>query len=158
MLEELILNGEPAPTSPDLTKERVKSGRPYSQDLRSRVIIAVEAGASYRQAAAQYGVSASAALKWVQRFRQTGSVTAKPMGGHRRSRLEGEREWLLRRVAADPDLTLVQLHEELCARGIQVGSLTLQRFLKNAKIEPRKERARRTHRPPKALHSRKSAP
>jgi transposase len=53
------------------------------------VIAAVEGGASYRQAAARFGVSGSAAMKWVRRFRQTGSIAAKPMGGDRRLRPKG---------------------------------------------------------------------
>jgi transposase-like protein len=61
-----------------------KPGRPYPERLRSLVVAAVEAGASYRQAAARHGVSVSAAHKWVQRFHQTGSFAAKPMGGDRR--------------------------------------------------------------------------
>ena len=67
---------------------RIKSGQPHSEDLRSRVITAVEAGASYRQAAARFGVSSSAAVKWVRRFRQTGSIAAKPLGGNRRLSLK----------------------------------------------------------------------
>jgi transposase len=70
------------------TRNRVKSGQPYPDDLRARVIAAIEQGASYRQAAARHGVSASAALKWAHRFRQTGSVAARPMGGDRRSYLK----------------------------------------------------------------------
>jgi transposase len=72
----------------DRAKGRIKSGQPHSEDLRSRVISAVEEGASYRQAAARFGVSSSAAMKWVRRFRQTGSIAAKPMGGNRRLRLQ----------------------------------------------------------------------
>ena len=117
----------------DREKDRTKTGSPYSAELRSRVIAAVEAGASYRQAAAQYGVSASTIVKWVQQFRQTGRVAAKPMGGDRRSRLKDERDWLLRRIAADPTLTPADLHQELCARGIQVGYLTVRRFIKREK-------------------------
>jgi transposase len=94
------------------------------------VIAAVEGGASYRQAAGRYGVSASAALKWARHFRQTGSVAAKPMGGDRRSRLKAERAWLSERLAAAPELTAADLHKELCARGIQVSYLTLRRFLR----------------------------
>ena len=112
-----------------------KPGRPHAQDLRSRVIAAVEEGASYRQVAARYGVSASAALKWTQRFRQTGSVAARAMGGDRRSRLKSERDWLLRRIAATPAITLAELHQELCARGIQVACVTIQRFLKKQDIK-----------------------
>jgi transposase-like protein len=73
----------------DRAKGRIKSGQPHSEDLRSRVIAAVEGGASYRQAAARFGVSGSAAMKWVRRFRQTGSIAAKPMGGDRRLRPKG---------------------------------------------------------------------
>ena len=68
----------------------MNSGRPYPEELRSRVIAAIQHGASYRQAAARCGVSASVAMKWAQLFRQTGSVAAKPMGGDRRSRLKSE--------------------------------------------------------------------
>jgi transposase len=48
----------------------------YSQDLRDRVIDAVEReGMSCRAAARRFGVSESAAIKWVQRYRRTGSRT-----------------------------------------------------------------------------------
>jgi len=119
------------PSNP--AKGRRKTGRPYTDELRSRVIAAIEAGASYRQAAARHGVSASVALKWMRRFRQTGSIAAKPMGGDRRSRLKGERDWLLRRIAAKPGLTAAELHEELSARGIQVGYLTVRKFVRKEK-------------------------
>jgi transposase len=101
------------------------------------VINAVEGGASFRQAAARYGVSASVAVKWAHRFRQTGSIAAKPMGGDRRSRLKSERDWLLKRMAAQPDLTPAELHKELRARGIQVGYLTVRRFVRKEKIDSR---------------------
>jgi transposase len=126
-------SGRTAPCPSKREKQRTKTGSPYSAELRSRVIAAVEGGASYRQAAARYGVSASTIVKWTQHFRQTGSVAAKPMGGDRRSRLKDERDWLLRRIAADPKLTPADLHQELCARGIQVGYLTVRRFIKREK-------------------------
>jgi hypothetical protein len=52
------------------------------------------------------------------------------MGGDRRSMLKDAREWLLRRVAATPGLTLDQLQEGLRVRGIRVGRMALPRFLK----------------------------
>ena len=56
----------------------------YSQDLRNRVIDAVEnEGMSRRAAGQRFGVSESAAIKWVQRVERTGSRQAKDMGGHR---------------------------------------------------------------------------
>jgi transposase len=128
-----VRSGRVAPRLSGPEKHRTKSGSPYSTELRSRVIAAVEAGASYRQAAARYGVSASTIVKWARHFHRTGSVTAKPMGGDRRSRLKDQRDWLLRRIAADPTLTTADLHQELCARGVQVGYLTVRRFIKREK-------------------------
>ena len=52
-----------------------------SSELRERIIEAVEMGASPQEAAELYEVSASSAIKWVQRWRETGSAAAKPRGG-----------------------------------------------------------------------------
>ena len=125
VLEEPTPSGKAVTASADdLTLGRAKTGRPHPRALRSGVIAAVTDGASYRQTAARNGVSTSVAWKWSQGFRH---IAAKP-GGDRRSRLKGARGWLLRRVAATPDLTLGQLQEELRIRGIRVG-MALRRFL-----------------------------
>ena len=55
--------------------------KPYSQDLRMRVIEAVEGGASRREAAELYGISPSVVVIWMQRWMATGSIEAKPIGG-----------------------------------------------------------------------------
>src|SRR5215831_10047187 len=55
--------------------------RPYSVDLRVRVIGDISTGASRREAAERYGVSPGVVVLWAQRFEQTGSVAAKPSGG-----------------------------------------------------------------------------
>jgi putative transposase len=47
---------------------------PLSQDLRERIVRAVEGGSSIRQAAARYEVSPSAAVKLMRRVRETGYV------------------------------------------------------------------------------------
>ena len=49
-------------------------GKPYSLDLRKRVVAAVEGGMSRNQAAKQFGVAISTAIGWMQRLGQTGSV------------------------------------------------------------------------------------
>ena len=114
---------------------KCKRGLPYSVDLRFQVISAVQAGVSCQRVAAQYGLSKSAVGKWVLRFRRTGSIAAKPMGGNRFSRLRKEHDWMVARFAAEPGLTLVELHQELCARGVRVGYLSVKRYLKKEKIE-----------------------
>src|SRR2546430_4304031 len=68
--------------------------KPCSQDLRERVLEAVEAGASRREAAEYYEISASSAIKWMQRWHATGSVAPKPSGGSV-SPLEKHGRWLL---------------------------------------------------------------
>ncbi|MBM6584491.1 helix-turn-helix domain-containing protein, partial [Microvirga sp. BT689] len=47
---------------------------PLSQDLRRRIVQAVEKGSSIRQAAVRYEVSPSAAVKLLRRLRETGSM------------------------------------------------------------------------------------
>ena len=76
--------------------------KPYSRDLRERVVRGVEAGASCHEAAAAFEVSPSSAIRWVARWRQSGSVAAKPMGG-KRSPLDAHKAWLLDLIAAEPD-------------------------------------------------------
>jgi hypothetical protein len=43
--------------------------KPLSQDLRSRLIAAIDGGLSRRQAAARFGIATSTAVKWAQRWR-----------------------------------------------------------------------------------------
>jgi len=101
--------------------------KPYSRDLRERVVRAVEAGASCHEAAAAFEVSPSSAVRWVARWRQSGSVAAKPMGG-KRSPLDAHKAWLLDLIAAEPDLTLEEIRGRLRARGIAVSASSVWRF------------------------------
>jgi putative transposase len=103
-------------------------GRPYSEDLRTRIVAAVEAGASCCAAARQFGVSASCAIKLVQRWRRTGSVAPSPRG--KKPYALADHEGLIRElVASHPDMTIDELHEELGRRGIHVGRSSIGRFL-----------------------------
>src|SRR5258708_23158617 len=82
--------------------------RSYSNDLRARVIEAIEAGASRREAADQYELSPSVVVIWAQRWEETGSVAAKPSGGST-SPLEEHAEFLLALIVEQPDLTLDEI-------------------------------------------------
>jgi len=72
----------------------------YSGDLRERVIEAVEAGASRREAAERFEISPSSAIKWMQCWRASGTSTAKPRGGSR-SPLEEHAQRLCHVVSMD---------------------------------------------------------
>jgi transposase len=118
--------------------------RPYSDDLRGRAVAAVEAGMSRRQAAGVFSVGVSSVIRWVQQHRLTGSVSPKPMGGDRGSRIVGaDREWLLARIVAQPDLTLQELRRELAERGLAVGYGTVWRFCAREEQTFKKNAARR---------------
>lgn len=112
-----------------------------SVDLRRRVVDAIEHGLSCRQAAARFGVSASSAIRWLDRLKKPGDVAAKRQGGDRRSgRIEAEAAFLLGEVAETPDITLAELQEKLNVRGISVGIGTLWRFFDRRCITFKKRR------------------
>jgi transposase len=82
--------------------------RPYSLDLRERVVALVARGETCRSVAAVFDVSVASVVKWSQRSRATGSAAAKAMGGKWPYLLEGERSFLLSRLAerrSDPRST-----------------------------------------------------
>lgn len=116
--------------------------RPYSLDLRERVVGAIVRGESCRKVAATFGVSVASAVKWSQRFRATGSAAARAMGGHRPYALAAERDWLLRRLAEQPDVTLRRLVAELAERGIKVSYFAVWHFFEHEGVSFKKKPAR----------------
>jgi transposase len=110
-----------------------------SFDLRERVMAAIAAGLSCRQAAERFGVSASSAIRWREQHRRTGTVASKPQGGDRRSgRIEAHAEAILEWVDEVPDITLMELRSKLAKRGVGVGIGTLWRFFDRRRITLKK--------------------
>jgi putative transposase len=93
---------------------------PLSNDLRERVVGAIEAGESCRSVAGRFGVAVSSAVKRHQRYRATGSVAPGKMGGHRKRLLEPHRAFIVERIAQTSHLTLHGLKAELAALGVRV--------------------------------------
>lgn len=116
--------------------------RPYSLDLRERVVGAVAAGESCRSVARRFEVSVASVVKWSQRYRATGSAAAKQIGGYRPYVLAGERDWLLARIAAAPDVTLRALLAELADRGVKVSYFAVWHFFEREGISFKKKPAR----------------
>jgi transposase len=113
----------------------------YSADIRGRVIARVESGASRREAAEQFEISASAAVKWVKCFRDTGSCAAKPRGGST-SPLEDHADWLLKLVVERPDLTLDEVVLAMRKERIPGSRTAVWRFFNRHKITFKKKPAR----------------
>jgi transposase len=117
--------------------------RAYSGDLRERVIEAVEhEGASRREAAERFGVSASSGIKWLQRWHETGSAMAKPRGGSV-SPLDKHATVILGLIAEQPDLTLKETLAELLKWRIRTSQSALSRFFGRHSITFKKKRASR---------------
>ena len=88
--------------------------RALSQDLRSRVIAAVDGGISCNAAADRFGIAVSSAIRWVRAWRVEGRVTALPQGGDLRSHhIEAYRDVILAAIEAKVDITLVELSDLL---------------------------------------------
>ena len=86
--------------------------KPYSQDLRERVIDAVKRGEMSRRAAARrYEISESVAIKWLERVERDGSREPVGHGGHRASKLMPHRDFLEAARAEKSDA-----RESRCAR------------------------------------------
>ena len=115
-------------------------GKPYSVDLRKRVVAAIEGGMSRNQAARQFGVAISTAIGWMQRVEQTGSVAPGQMGGHKPKAISGEHAvWLSQRIRAG-DFTLRGLVAELGERGLKVDYRSVWEFVHAEKLSFKKKR------------------
>lgn len=115
--------------------------KPYSGDLRARVIGDIASGASRREAAEHYAISPSVVVIWAQRFKTTGSVAAKPSGGST-SPLERHAEFLLALVADKPDLTLDEIVAAMGKRRIAGSRSAVWRFFDRHNISYKKNSAR----------------
>ena len=116
----------------------------YSKDLRVRAVSMVETGESAREAGRVLDVSASTAIRWIERWTTTGSVEAKPGTGHTRSPLEKHRQWLLDLVAAEPDLTLDEIGARLGSnKKLKTATSSVWRFYERHGISFKKNTARR---------------
>lgn len=121
--------------------------RALSVDLRRRVIGAIEEGASCRQAAARFGVSASSAIRWHALSRTAGDPAPRRQGGDRRSgRIEAHAPLILGAITRQPDITLADLRTEMAGHGIAVSVAGLWRFFARRRItlkkSPRMRRSR----------------
>jgi transposase len=117
-------------------------GAPYSLDLRERVVAAVTEGMNRGEAARQFRVSRSSAIRWTKRSGETGSPAALPMGGKKPFRLAGEEAWIRTRVAEKPDITGRELLAELHQRGVEVSYYGVWHFLDSAGLSFKKNPAR----------------
>lgn len=115
-------------------------GRYLSDDLRVRVIRAIEGGLSRRAAAARFGVGVSSAIRWMSSYLEEGRATAKPQGGDQRSgRIEAQHDFLMSAIGEAPDITLAELRARLIAeRGETFATSTIHQFFRRHGVSYKK--------------------
>ncbi len=121
-----------------------RMAKSLSEDLRSRLIAAVDGGMSRRGAAERFGVSVASAIRWLREWHTTGATRAKPRGGDLRShRIEAYRDVILAAVEAKVDITLVELSQLLRDRhGASFARSTIWRCLDRHAMTLKKNSAR----------------
>ena len=115
--------------------------KPYSADLRVRVVEAVDEGATRQEAAERFGVSVSSAVRWHQAWRNEGTIEPKPYGGSC-SPLEDYAEALLALIEEHPDLTLDEIVAVMRKRKIPGSRTALFRFLERRAVTSKKSPSR----------------
>ncbi|MGO9773510.1 MAG: IS630 family transposase [Roseiarcus sp.] len=112
-----------------------------SRDLREKVMKAIKGGMSRRQAATRFDIGPATAIRWAKRVETTGDVAPSKMGGDRRSRrIEAHAAFILARIKAKPDMTIMELREKIRERhGLGFGYGTVWRFLARHGITRKKK-------------------
>lgn len=119
-----------------------------SEDLRIRVIRAVEGGMSRNAAARHFGVSIASAVRWMDDYLRTGRTAPKPRGGDRRSgRIEAQHDFLMAAIEEVPDVTLAELRDRIVEeRGERFALSTIHDFFRRHDISFKKRRRMRASR------------
>jgi transposase len=101
-----------------------------SKRERECVVGFVEDGHSRREAARVFKTAPSTTVRIVRRFKETGSIEARPRGGFRHGKLPPHRDFILKTVASQGDITMPELAAVLLAeKAITIAPATLSRFL-----------------------------
>jgi len=117
--------------------------RPLADDLRERVVQAVERGRRQAEVAAFFGLGLRTVERYISRWRENGQIARGKFGGHKKHLLAAHAERVDKLVTAEPDLTLVALCQRLAAAGIKVSTSALDRFVRAAGFTYKKNTGRR---------------
>ncbi len=116
--------------------------KPLSNDIRERIVRAVEAGMSRNAAAQKYDVCPSTAIKIVGLWQATGSWEPKKFGGHKKHKLAPHEAQVKKLIEEKPDLTLKEIKAALAAKKIKVGVTAIFRFLESIGLNYKKNGTR----------------
>ena len=113
--------------------------RALSVDLRERVLRAVTAGATHREAADRFGASAASVSRWRALARERGDARPKALGGDRKSgRIDAHKPAILQALGPEADRTIQEVRQVLLEQGLAFSFGSLQRFFKRHAITRKK--------------------
>ncbi len=113
--------------------------KPYSADLRRRVVGTIEGGTTIPEAAEQCGVSISSVVRFLRLHRETGSIDSAKFGGYKDFALAVHEDLVRQLIAEQPDITLAELEDRLKKKKITVGKSSISRFLHHLKLPFKKK-------------------
>ena len=118
--------------------------KPYSGDLRERVVRAVKAGRTQTEVAGMFRISERSVRRYMGLWRKTGSVLPHTkFGGHKKPILGKHRARVERLVAESSHMTLEAMQARLAADGIKICVGALHNYLKALKYTYKKNAGRR---------------
>ena len=117
--------------------------KPYSKDLRLKIVAACDRGMPRKEVARIFGVSEPSVRRYLRLRRQTGGVDPKPVPGPPARKGEALEVALPSQVGRNPDLTLEE-HRELFEdeHGTAVSTATVSRALKRLGLPLKKSPSR----------------
>ena len=119
-------------------------GWAYGNDLRRRVVDAIEGGLTHRQAAARFCVAVSTAGNWHRLWRKTGSLRPGKQGQPRHSKLDACEAQILAMVEETRDIALYEIAGRLAQEhGIHAAPSTVWQFFAKRGITLKKRRRMR---------------
>lgn len=125
-------------------------GRPYSMDLRERVVAAIEGGMSTGEAADQFSIGKATAGAWARLKRATGSLAPPKQGKPKGSVLDAHADFILGLIEENPDVTLDEIAARLAGeRRVVVVRTAVWKFL---------DRRDMTHKKRPRMQASRSAP
>src|SRR5471030_674219 len=114
-------------------------GKPYSMDLRERVVMAIEGGLSTGEAAKRFLVGKATAGAWARLKRASGSVAPPKQGKPKGSVLDAHADFIFALIDKVPDITLEEIAARLAQdRAVKVVSTAVWKFLDRHRMTHKK--------------------
>ena len=112
--------------------------KPYSDDLRRRVIEAAQDGASIAETVEQLGISVSSVVRFRRLHRETGSIRPAQFGGYKGYALAAHEERVRQLVEEQPDMSLAEMKGVLAKEKVKVAQSSISRFLHHLQLRFKK--------------------